>query len=247
MWRDIPAICQTCQEAEEGWEEVITTLKNHSVIIIISLWLFFNLIAFYLSAVALHFQCLCKFQFQFQTFFKSDLNFSSQKSHPGQRAASRSLTLPPALHSPAGHPDLPGRDHGSTSTPAAGQRIITRQLYNNARPLLTLLQPAIIIPAGAGGHLGVHMVWLKKAGKVRDWIKGLISDSFCEELQYLRARAGKWAQPEINKYKNRRKSSVEAMTPSAVWFGLQYVLFCGGRTLLEHVTRWRVFSCFVLR
>lgn len=178
----------------------------------------------------------------------------SQESHPGQRSS----PSPPPSHPAPPLQDTPTSLGATTvlpATPAAGQRIITRQLYNNARPLLTSLQPAIIIPGGAGGHLGVHMVRLeKKAGKVRDLMNGLICYSLYKELQYLRARTRKI-------YTARRKQNTEILgddydlSSCRVWssdsavpqpqFTITYMTrtHCGGQTLLEHVAYLGGFGC----
>lgn len=221
MWRDIPAICQTCQEAERverrmwspPWRIIqffFISFSSHSLVLPVTLCLRFSTFMVCISVWILILNVL-------QT--GSQL-LHSAKSHIQGSAA---LPLPTALSScsPPPPPRTPRPPWAQTTvlpaTPAAGQRIITRQLYNNARPLLTLLQPAIIIPGGAGGHLGVHMVWLeKKAGKVRDSIKGLICYSLYKELQYLRARTKKIYTA---RRKQTQKSSGTTMTSSAVGFG----------------------------
>lgn len=150
------------------------------------------------------------------------LQTGSQLLHSAKSHIQGSAPLPPCplLLLPTPPRDTPTSLGATTvlpATPAAGQRIITRQLYNNARPLLTLLQPAIIIPGGAGGHLGVRMVWLeKKAGKVRDSSNGLICYSLYKELQCLRARTKKIYTA---RRKQIQKSSGTATTSSAVGFG----------------------------
>lgn len=69
-----------------------------------------------LSASSLHFQCVFQSEFQFWTFFKLDLNFSTQPKVTS-RAASSPDPDPPDPPRPT--PPPPERDHGSTSTPAA--------------------------------------------------------------------------------------------------------------------------------
>lgn len=107
---------------------MITTLKNHPFFLyplFIYLFIYFNSSHSLVLPITL---CL-RVLYIHGVYFTLNSNFErssnwistaplSQESHPGQRSPSpppSPLPSPPAPHPPQGHPDLPGRNHGSTS------------------------------------------------------------------------------------------------------------------------------------